>query len=206
MRGGYSNVAWFYDSLSRVVFGKALVKSQVSLLQYIPKNSNLLIVGGGTGWILEEIAKIHPEGLTINYVEVANKMIELSRKRNIGNNRVTFINDTVENIKGLHTFDVIITSFLFDNFLPKTATRIFTHLHNLLKPGGTWLNTDFQLTGKWWQTILLKSMLLFFKTLSGVESYALPDIDSEFAQYGYTAIADKTFFGGFIMARAWKGK
>jgi ubiquinone/menaquinone biosynthesis C-methylase UbiE len=206
MHGGYSNVAWFYDSLSQVVFGKALVKSQVYLLQFIPQNSNILIVGGGTGWILEDIAKIHPQGLTITYVEVATKMVELSRKRNTGNNQVTFVNDTAENIKDAYTFDVIITSFLFDNFLPATATRIYKHLHTLLKPGGIWLNTDFQLTGKWWQNVLLKSMLLFFKTLSGVESSALPNIDSEFAQHGYITIARKTFFGEFIMAKAWQKK
>src|SRR5205823_4259624 len=128
MRGGYSNVAWFYDSLSRLVFGKALIQSQVYLLQFIPANSNILIVGGGTGWILEEIVKIRPEGLIITYVEVATKMVQLSRKRNKGNYPVNFLNDTVESIKEVYTFDVIITSFLFDYFLPATARRIFEHL------------------------------------------------------------------------------
>jgi ubiquinone/menaquinone biosynthesis C-methylase UbiE len=206
MGGGYSNVARFYDGLSRLVFGKALVLSQIHFLPLIPVNANVLIVGGGTGWILEEIAKIHPQGLTITYVEIATKMVELSRKRNIGNNQVTFVNDNVENVKDVYAFDVVITSFLFDNFLPITAARIFERLHYLLRPGGIWLNTDFQLTDKWWQSVLLKSMLLFFKTLSGIESSKLPDMDSQFMQHGYTTIVDKTFFGEFIMARVWESK
>jgi hypothetical protein len=37
----------------------------------------------------------------------------------------------------------------------------FMHIHHMLKPGGMWLNTDFRLTGKWWQFVMLKSMLLF---------------------------------------------
>ncbi len=52
MAANYNNSAWFYDSLAGLVYGKALVKAQVYLLQYIPADSNILIVGGGTGWIL----------------------------------------------------------------------------------------------------------------------------------------------------------
>ena len=58
MASNYDNSAWFYDGLSRVVYGNALISSQVYLLQFIPSNATILIVGGGTGRLLEEIAKI----------------------------------------------------------------------------------------------------------------------------------------------------
>jgi len=204
MRGGYSNVASVYDSLSRVVFGKTLVQAQVSLLHLIPKNSTILIVGGGTGWLLEEIAKIHPEGLTIFYVEVAEKMLELSRKRNVEKNNIVFINDAIEKVENIPAIDIVITPFLFDNFLPDTADKVFEHIHNLLKPGGIWLNTDFQLTGKWWQKVLLKIMLVFFRIMARIESKQLPDIDAAFKKREYTIVAHKTFFGDFIKAEAYR--
>ncbi len=206
MGGGYSNVAPFYDKLSQLIYGKALIRSQVYLLPFIPANAHVLIVGGGTGWILEEISKIHPQGLTITYVEVAGKMLNLSCERDIAKNNVTFINNTVEDVKDLSAVDVIITSFLFDNFLPATVTRVFEHLHQLLKPGGIWLNTDFQLTGKWWQNMLLKSMLLFFRMLCGIESKQLPDMTMHFNHYNYTILSQKTFFGEFIKATAYQKK
>ncbi len=204
MPANYNNVAWFYDGLSKLVYGKALIRSQVYLLPFIPPNSGILIVGGGTGWILEQIAAIHPSGLKITYVEVAEKMMALSRKRNAGGNEVTYITDAIENIKELGSFDVIITPFLFDNFSQRTATAVFEQLHGLLKTNGIWLNTDFQLTGKWWQYALLKSMLGFFSLLAGIKSKKLPDIETEFVIRDYRLLDSKSFFGEFIIAKAYR--
>jgi ubiquinone/menaquinone biosynthesis C-methylase UbiE len=204
MAANYNNSAWFYDRLSRVVYGKALVEAQVYLLQFIQPNSTILIVGGGTGWILEHIASIHPAGLHITYVEVSDQMMAISRKRKIGNNRVNYINDAIENVNGLPDFDVISTPFLFDNFTPQKLEDVFVHMNPLLKNDGLWLNADFQLTGKWWQNILLKSMLLFFKLLCGVESTKLPDFEKLFVQHGYEILDSKTFFGEFVVSKIYR--
>ncbi|MEO8885952.1 MAG: class I SAM-dependent methyltransferase [Mucilaginibacter sp.] len=204
MAAGYNNAAWFYDSLSRLVYGDALIKAQVYLLQLIPPNANILIVGGGTGWILDEITKLYPLGLEIVYVEIAEKMMALSQKRNTGSNHITYITGAIENVPIPGEFDVIITPFLFDNFLPHTLKEAYNRLHLLLKPNGLWLNTDFQLTGKWWQNVLLKSMFLFFKAISCVEASKLPDIEHEFARHNYRSLIRKTFFGDFILSTAYK--
>jgi len=203
MAANYNNSAWFYDRLSRLVYGRALINAQVYLLRFVEANSKILIVGGGTGWILEELTRIHPSGLEITYVEVAANMVSLSKKRKIGANQVVFINDAIENV-GLKTdFDVIITPFLFDNFTGETLQKVFAHIHPLLKPGGKWLNADFQLTGKWWQNILLQSMFLFFKLLCNIEASQLPDIEKQFKQYGYNTISQQFFFGDFVIAEAY---
>ena len=204
MAANYDNSAWFYDRLSRMVYGKALVRSQVYLLKHIPKNSNILIAGGGTGWILEEIAKVQPSGLTITYAEVSSHMTALSKKRNPGNNKVSFINEPVENIETDELYDVVFTPFLFDNFTEETLQKVFAHIHNRLKPGGIWLNTDFWPTGKWWHTLLLRSMIIFFRLICGIEAKKLPDIEKQFDQHQYKAIDQKTFFGEFILSVAYR--
>ncbi|WP_448701155.1 class I SAM-dependent methyltransferase [Mucilaginibacter sp. AW1-3] len=196
----YDNSARFYDKLSRMVYGKALVTSQVYLLQFIPPGASVLIVGGGTGWILEEITKLHPSGLKITYIEISAKMTALARGRNVAGNQVTFINQPVEEVNSNENFDVIITPFLFDNFSELTMQKVFTHLHAQLKPKGLWLFTDFQLTGKLWQSVLLKSMYYFFSILCGIETTTMPDIESQFVKYGYKKTAVKTFFGEFIIS------
>ncbi|MES2427997.1 MAG: class I SAM-dependent methyltransferase [Bacteroidota bacterium] len=204
MASNYDNSAWFYDNLSKVFYGDALIKAQVYLLQFIKPNSNILIAGGGTGWILEEITHIHPSGLNITYVEISAKMMELSMKRSVGNNTITYINKPVEDTELSETFDLIITPFLFDNFKEETLQTVFNHLHNHLKPDGLWLNIDFQLTGKWWQNVLLKTMFIFFKLICGIETSVLPDIEKKFGQCGYTRIAQKTFYGDFILSKAYR--
>jgi ubiquinone/menaquinone biosynthesis C-methylase UbiE len=204
MAANYDNSAWFYDGLSRLVYGKALVTAQVYLLRHVPANSKILIAGGGTGWILEELSKIHSSDLHITYIEISANMLTLSQKRKIGQNEVVFINDAVENIKFTEDFDVVITPFLFDNFLDETVDQVFNHLHGLLTPGGMWLNADFQLTGRWWQNVMLKSMFIFFRLLCGIEASRLPAIERRFDNAGYSVIEEKTFFGEFIVARVYR--
>ena len=204
MAANYDNSAWFYDRLSRLVYGKALVRSQVYLLKHIPDSSNILIAGGGTGWILEEIAKVHPSGLTITYAEISSNMMTLSKKRNTGGNNVIFINEPVENVRTGKVYDLVFTPFLFDNFTEQTLQQAFTHIHNRLKPDGIWLNTDFRPTGKWWHTFLLKSMIVFFRAICGIEAKRLPDIERQFVQHQYQIIDQKSFFGEFILSMAYR--
>lgn len=199
MPANYDNSAWFYDRLSRLVYGRAIINSQLYLLKYVPANSAILIVGGGTGWILEEITNVNPSGLSITYVEISANMMALSKKRNTGNNIVTYINDAIENVESNDMFDAVITPFLFDNFTEATLQKVFTRIHNRLKPRGTWLNNNFQLTGKWWQQWLLKSMFIFFRMICGIEAKKLPAIKEQFEKYGYLPIDARTFFDGFIL-------
>jgi ubiquinone/menaquinone biosynthesis C-methylase UbiE len=204
MAANYDNSAWFYDPLSRLIYGKALVKAQVYLLQYIPAGSNILIAGGGTGWILEEISKLHPSGLKITYVEISAKMMIISRKRNVVSNQVTYINEPVENLEEQNSYDVLITPFLFDNFTEQTLQNVFAHLHNKLKSDGIWLNTDFRPTGKWWQSFLLQSMILFFRIICQIEAKKLPEIEKCFEQCQYKVTDRKSFFGEFILSTAYQ--
>jgi len=98
MRNNYDRIARYYDVLSRMVFFRAQLKAQIDQLHFIPANSSVLIVGGGTGWILEEIAKVHSSGLRITYVEISAKMLDLSRKRKVGANEVTFVHSPAEEL------------------------------------------------------------------------------------------------------------
>ncbi|WP_158995520.1 class I SAM-dependent methyltransferase [Mucilaginibacter sp. L196] len=204
MAANYNNSAWFYDSLARLVYGKALINAQVYLLKHIPKNAKVLIVGGGTGWILEELTRIHPSGLQITYVEIAPNMMALSRKRNIGSNQVTFVNDDIENIDLPADFDIALTPFLLDNFTDENLIKVFNSITVLLKPHALWLNASFQLTGKWWQRVLLKSMFIFFKVTCGIEASKLPGIDKCFEEKHFKVVEQQNFFEEFIGARIYR--
>jgi len=206
MTSNYDNSAFFYDRLSRVVYGQALVNAQLYLLQAVPPNSSVLIVGGGTGWILEELSTIHYSGLNITYVEISSRMTALAKKCNTGINKVNFIIDAIENTPLNKIYDVVITPFLFDNFTEQTLRKTFSHIHQQLKPKGLWLCADFQLTGPLWQKALLKSMYFFFKILCGIETLKLPKIEDQFTKHGYRNIASKTFYSQFILSTRYQKK
>lgn len=201
MPANYNDSAWFYDRLSRLVYGRALINAQIYLLQFIPAEANVLVVGGGTGWILDELSRIHPSGLKITYVEVAASMMARSKKRNTGSNQVDFIQAAIENVSPPANFDVVITPFLFDSFTESTVDRVFGHIHALLNPTGLWLYADFQLTKKWWQQFLLKLMLRFFKLICNIEASRLPDVEKRFERHNYKGVEERTFFKNFVMAK-----
>jgi hypothetical protein len=128
----------------------------------------------------------------------------LSKKKQAGKNQISFINEAIEDVPLKRDYDVVITPFLFDNFREQTLRKVFEHIHQSLKPDGFWLNTDFQLTGKWWQEVLLRSMFLFFKMLCNIEASSLPDVETQFKKHHYQSVSKETFYGDFIVSEVYK--
>ena len=207
MRNNYNFIAPYYDFISRVIFGKAIIQAQACLLPHIPSNSHLLIAGGGSGWILEEVAKVHPGGLTIIYVDNSAKMIALAKKRKCGANKLIFICEPIENYLITQQFDCIFTAFFFDNFKIQKAAAIFQTIHPHLKPGGNWLYADFaptNLAKKYWQKILLKVMYFFFRVASKIEAQELADMSSLFKTFCYKQTFLKWYYSHFIQSVVYK--
>jgi ubiquinone/menaquinone biosynthesis C-methylase UbiE len=206
MASSYDSTTWFYERLSKLVFGQAQVRAQNYFLSQIAPGAYILIIGGGTGKMLETLAGLHPSGLNITYVEASAKMMALSKKRNAGQNHVMFINSDIANLSFDQEFDVVITAFLFDNFSDEILADTFPMIDMKLKPGGLWLDTDFQLTGPLWQKVLLKMMYTFFKLMGAVEVTKLPDVRRMFNTHGYRVKKEKAFYGDFILARVYQKK
>ncbi|WP_158797451.1 bifunctional 2-polyprenyl-6-hydroxyphenol methylase/3-demethylubiquinol 3-O-methyltransferase UbiG [Pedobacter sp. L105] len=203
MNNNYDGIARYYDVLSRMVFFRSQLQSQIHQLQYIPENSTILIAGGGTGWILEEIAKVHSKGLQITYVEISSEMLNLSRKRDVKANTVTYVHSSMEKFSGHAKYDVIFTAFFFDNFSAISLPPVFQQLHLLLNPGGLWLFSDFYYTkrsGKRWQSYLLKVMYLFFAQISNIDAKELINTEHHFEEHHYLLLDTAFYYGKFIKA------
>ncbi|MEO6283603.1 MAG: class I SAM-dependent methyltransferase [Dyadobacter sp.] len=207
MTNNYDQVAGSYDMLSRLVFRNSIVHAQQVVLPFLNVPCRLLIVGGGTGWILEELAKIHPSGFVVTYVEISGKMIDLAKKRNAKQNPVSFIHTTIEDFESSEKFDVVMTPFLFDNFGNDKAAAVFAKLDQLLLEGGKWLFVDFYIDKKIngiWQKILLKSMYWFFKIVCRVEASKLPEMEALFRLGEYNVIHKSYHYRGFIQSVAYQ--
>jgi ubiquinone/menaquinone biosynthesis C-methylase UbiE len=207
MVNNYDRIAANYDRLSRLVFRKAIVRAQQSLVPLLAPPARVLIVGGGTGWILEEIATVHPSGLAIDYVEISSNMLDLARTRDFKNNEVAFIHAAIEDYTAPTAYEVIMTPFLFDNFSRQRAQVVFQKLNNMLENGGWWLFTDFHIDkgmNRFWQKALLRSMYVFFKNISHVEANELPDVQALFKTYNFRIISETFHFGRFIRSAAYR--
>ena len=87
MKNGYDNVSFFYDRLSSLIFGDKLQFPQRYFIEAIPANARVLIVGGGSGWILEAICSHHSKGLAITYIDSSPKMVGRYLSDDIGKKR-----------------------------------------------------------------------------------------------------------------------
>ena len=206
MPANYDSIANIYDRLSRLIYGNHIINAQVDLLKFIPAGSRILIVGGGTGWILEKIAERYSQGLEIDYVESSIKMLEISRMKNYRDNKVNFIHEQIENCILQKQYDVIITPFLFDNFKREAIDIAFQKMNTNLADKGLWLYVDFVSKEEqtvFWHNILLKMMYLFFGLISNVEVSELIDMEPYFAK-SYQKEYEVKYFQKFIRSAVYR--
>jgi ubiquinone/menaquinone biosynthesis C-methylase UbiE len=209
----YDKIANYYDRIHHLFYGQAEIHAQVELLDYVRPGDRLLILGGGTGWILEKIAAVFPSGLRITYIESSVRMMELTRTRNWGRNEVELVNSAVEDWKGFGEgrgeaegemgveYDCVLTGLFFDNFNNAHAAAIVRQVTPFLKNGGYWLESDFyypRRRGKLWQAILLYMMYISARLICGVEAKRLPDIDRIFMGEGYGILKTTFHYQRFI--------
>ena len=200
MGNGYDRVSSFYDRLSRLVFGNKLEAAHLFLLKFISPAANVLIVGGGSGWILEAIAAMHPSGLIITFIDASPKMEAMAEKRGCAGNTVSFIAQKVQSIGLVKEYDVVITPFFFDNFGQVEAANIFGHLAGAVKDNGLWLDTDFQNTSRLSHKALLKCMYLFFSIFCGIQTLRLPGTSALFKRSGFSCVDQQIFMDGFVLS------
>ncbi|MBC8084152.1 MAG: class I SAM-dependent methyltransferase, partial [Hymenobacter sp.] len=121
---GFDRVATFYDPLSRLVYGRALLRAQqFALTAGLPPGApHLLVIGGGTGRVLLEILRRRPQA-TVLYLEASPLMLDqaragLHRHLPAAAAQVEFRLGTEVALPGRETFDGLVTFFFLDLFEP----------------------------------------------------------------------------------------
>lgn len=168
----FNLIAPFYDRLARLIFRKALLGAQLIHIGEIGENDQVLILGGGTGEILEHF----PLCENIDYVEKSHQMIRRAKRRLV-NRPVNFIQEDFLNFYSERKYDIILCPFFLDCFDQSSLNTVVTKIRSMLENEGRVLVIDFdkQRVNK----ILLKFMLVFFKAVARLGSNKLLDIRSE---------------------------
>lgn len=203
----FDRVAWIYDTLSFLVYGNSIKKAQKYFLNKIISNSEVLIPGGGTGFILEYLSEMNIP-LNITYIDNSSKMIRSSKKRKINKElKVDFILGT-ESGDTDKKFDFIITNFFLDLFGEDRLKVVIGRLKNTLKADGKLIVTDFRYTGKGtvYQRTLSFLMHKFFKVFCNLESKELKDINSFLLKAGFALEEVRYFKRDFIFSGVYKLK
>lgn len=195
MSRGFDRIANHYDKLARIVFGKSIEKAQTHFLSSIPDSSNVLILGGGTGWILNEL-RGRTKQCRIWYIDLSERMISLARM-NESSPDVIFIQGDERSIPQEVQFDVVITNFFLDLFPYEKLERIIQTILRSIKKHGAWLVSDF-VNKKYWHRVLLWKMYWFFRIVTDIEASALPPWEFIMQSYGLREVKSHWYYRGFI--------
>ncbi|GGF19399.1 class I SAM-dependent methyltransferase [Hymenobacter cavernae] len=208
---GFDHLASFYDLLASLVFGRTLRRAQQAALSGLPVGApRLLIIGGGTGWILGEVLRRCPAA-QILYVEASAGMLRQSRaalRRTAAAHeaQVEFRLGTEAALKSGETFDVVITFFFLDLFETVRFGAVLRQLNAVRRPGGRWLLADFCKPNGWWQRALLAVMYQFFRVTTGISARQLPAIHAGLANLGLHPRRQQWFYAGMIEATVFEEK
>ena len=196
----FDPLARYYDTIARLVYWGAIQKSQLTFLNQIEGRSNVLIVGGGTGWILNHIPS---DCASVTYIEPSGGMMKISRSRTV-NFPVKYIQKPIEDTTLRSEFDVIITNFFLDQFDEEEGEKIARKLKDALKVNSTWIFTDFEDNGQWWQKILLKFMYSFFVKTTGLRTNQLLPWENIMNSIDMKHEKLESYFGNFIVSVCYK--
>ncbi len=211
----FNKSVWFYDGLAHFIFRGAIRQSQVKLLSFIPAQASVLIIGGGTGWILRDLAHLYLN-LEITYLEASPGMLAKAQRvaEQLPANflKINFRHGTETALKPTENFDVIFTPFVLDLYSQEQVWRMVNYLQPYLKPGGLWLLADFFITpeqkgwSRWWQLAVAHGMYTFFGWVEGLTTNRLPDLRTVFQKLPVALRHSQSFFQGFIQSRVYQKK
>lgn len=207
---GFDRLASTYDLWVRLVFGKKIEKAQCALLGELPKGGNVLLIGGGTGWLLKPLCwEVAPS--RVLYIDASARMIEKAQafvRREIPawETKIEFLHGTQEAIAKTDHFDLIITPFFLDLFSKEELEAVFLQLKHQLNPQGTWYLIDFQTPNNFFQIpaqLLIWVMYRFFRFFTGMSGTRLIDPTPYFISHNFRLLHEKLFYLGMIKSQIW---
>ena len=179
----YKHIAWIYDWLAKIVFGRKQELAMKAFLDKIPDKAKILVVGGGTGKIINYLEDLSYQ-LEIDFVEPSANMISRAKKRQVSHLQVNFHHHSILELKTAD-YDVIITNFFFDQFSQGQAQLILQHLKPKLRPNGSLIFSDFVSTKYLWDRLVTRLMLYFFQITANIRVNKFPSYNSLFSELGF---------------------
>ena len=200
----FDSLAPYYDRLARLVFGRAIRSAQLIHLPHLSKAKSVLILGGGTGWILPHLLRASAVA-HVTYIEASARMIALSRNSIPENarDRITFVHGTEDTLQPGNCFDAVIINFFADMFTDPELVGLVRQLKKLVNNDGYILCTDF-VNDRWWQRAMLKAMYLFFRLTTKLDTRQLAPWRSIITAGGFQRLQSQTFWRRFIWSELYQ--
>lgn len=193
----FNFIAPFYDQLARLVFGKSILKAQLTHLPEIKGSDRVLILGGGTGKLLEHF----PFCESIDYVEKSKSMIRKAKKRLV-NRSINFHQQDFFEFESQKKYDVIVCPFFLDCFNESNLRFVIAKCKRALKEQGRLIVADFE--PKRDSREILSLMHFFFRIIANLESGNLQNINEKALKAGFELVEEKFLHRNQLFSRLYR--
>ncbi len=168
----------------------------------IKESSSILIVGGGTGKILESFSASH----TIDYVEPSASMINRSKQRSYQCD-VQFHPCSIQEFIPSKDYDVIVLPFVLDLFNSQELEEVIRKCTQALNHHGRIHISDFypeELLDARWKKLLLRTVIVFFRITTKHHLQIIVNITPIMQATDYKKVTSKNYFHGMVFASLWE--
>jgi len=198
----FDYIARYYDFLSELVFGQNLNRAKKCFFHKYPPNSEILLMGGGTGAVLNELLQMLPEA-TIDYIEPSAVMIKVAKKRlkKELTERINFIYGDHLAIPAGRKYDIVTSFFVLDCLKQKDASNFGKRITDHLKETGIWLFADFYGDKNIFHRGLIWCMYRFFNITTRIQATVLPDFEALFRELNFQCKEEQHFLSGLIRSK-----
>ncbi|WP_372897712.1 class I SAM-dependent methyltransferase [Stieleria sp.] len=185
---GYDRLAKVYRGLEICLFGNALHRARLALLDQLPRVHRALVLGDGTGRLLEQLCITQPD-CRITSVDQSRQMLNQQRRRveRIGAiDRVDLIQADARSYDvPKNHFDLVVAAFFLDCFSEDELAENVPRFLAGLRDDGTFYFVDFVWPSSTWRrrqaTAYQWLMHRFFRWQTGLPNRRLVDLDSVLA-------------------------
>lgn len=163
-------------------------------------NQEILIVGGGSGKILEGLH----QDQRVTYVELSGRMMERAKRRT-SVPQIDFIVGDYLTWKTDGEYDAILFPFFLDSFSRSNLQLILAKARQELRPDGELHVIDFQ-KGDAFRNLLVKLMYIFFRIIANLEGKKLLHLDHSVVKAGFERVHYQEFFKDWIFYSVYRKK
>lgn len=196
----FNFIAPYYDRIARIVFGQSIVESQINHFGLIRPGAKVLVIGGGTGWILKHLPA---DCEKVVFVEPSREMIGRAARESV-RFPLYLLKDYYENITINEKYDAIIANYFFDMFSKNDLDQIADKMKRSLSESGLLFATDFTNMVGFWHRSMLIIMYTFFWMVAGIPNRKLCNWQQILMSNGLRIVHSSRFYGGFIISTVYR--
>ena len=191
-------IARWYRWFEYAGFGRALERRREAFLTDVANARRALVLGDGDGRALMALLAAAPN-LTIDYIDLSARMLELARARAGGGRVVYHHDDALTTPLPAEEYDLIVTHFFLDCFDEEDQARLVSHVSRAATPQARWLVSEFRDSG-----LLVRALYLFFRAATGLKTQRLVDHHPLFQRFGFRLARSESAWRGLLASELWQ--